>query len=84
MKTHEREILIGWVKEAITAHGGKAAITMVAEYIWRNHETELRQSGRLFYTWQYDMRWAAYRLRRSKVLRAEAQSPRGIWELNQT
>lgn len=53
-----------WVYEAVLANGGRSSIVEVAMYIWDNHEQELRQSGNLFYTWQYDMRWAATMLRR--------------------
>lgn len=35
----------------------------VAKHIWANHEDELKRSGDLFYSWQYDMRWAAQNLR---------------------
>jgi hypothetical protein len=35
---------------------------MIAKWIWEHHEAELRDSGDLFYTWQYDMRWAGTRL----------------------
>ena len=52
-----------WVVHALEAHGGKATIVQSAKHIWENHESELRASGDLFYTWQYDMRWACTRLR---------------------
>jgi hypothetical protein len=36
--------------------------------MWQNisggfHQSDLENSDNLFYTWQYDMRWAAQRLR---------------------
>jgi len=37
--------------------------------------------GDLFYTWQYDMRWAATKLRRDGKLKAATRSPKGTWEL---
>lgn len=74
-----REDLKVWVLAAIKANGGRATIVQVARYIWENHEAELRSSGELFYTWQYDMRWAAQRLRDSKVLSSTASMERGIW-----
>ena len=33
------------------------------------------------YTWQYDLRWAAYSLRESGQMKADNESPQGIWEL---
>lgn len=68
------------VTAALRAYSGKATIVQVAEYIWVNYEVELRSSGNLFYTWQYDMRWAANQLRhKGKMISAEI-SPKGVWE----
>jgi len=51
-----------WVLEALRTLGGEGHLARVAEHIWVNHEKELRASGDLFFTWQYDMRWAAQNL----------------------
>jgi len=42
--------------------GGTGKIVQIAKHIWDNHERDLRGAGDLFYTWQYDMRWAAQEL----------------------
>lgn len=68
-----------WVADAVGAHDGAATIVEVAIHIWSNHESELRESDRLFYTWQYDMRWCALELRKSGTLVAAASSPPGTW-----
>lgn len=70
-----------WVRNALHAHGGRASLVNVARHIWENHEEELRRSRDLFFTWQYDMRWAADMLRRKGVMKSAEISPRGIWEL---
>ncbi len=70
-----------WVKNALVSLGGRGSLTEVAKEIWRAHERDLRGSGDLFYTWQYDMRWAANRLRRSGVMQPVATSPTGVWVL---
>jgi hypothetical protein len=57
------------------------AIRDLGERIWRDHEDELRRSGDLFYTWQYDIRWAAQRLRDQRVLLPNSETERGIWQL---
>jgi hypothetical protein len=49
--------------------------------IENNYENELRRSGDLFFTWQYDIRWVATQLRNKGILRAAESSPSGIWEL---
>lgn len=70
-----------WVREALHHLGGRGLLTDVAKEIWRTHEVELRASGDLFYTWQYDMRWAANRLRVKGIMRSVAVSPSGVWVL---
>jgi hypothetical protein len=73
--------LEGWLVEALRALGGEGTIPRICEQIWRNHENDLRESGDLFFTWQYDIRWAAQRLRDQRVLVPTAQAPRGFWQL---
>jgi hypothetical protein len=73
--------LVVWLEEALKARSGRGTIVELCREIWQRHETDLRTSGDLFYTWQYDVRWAAYRLRQSGVLKSNADSPRGVWEL---
>ena len=61
--------------------GGSASIIDVCKYIWHHYEAELRSSGDLFYTWQYEIRWAATKLRKSKRMKDADISPTGIWEI---
>jgi hypothetical protein len=70
-----------WVTEALEALGGAGTDVEVAREIWHRHEQDLRASGDLFYTWQYDMRWAAQVLRDTGQARAASATPRGRWEL---
>lgn len=74
-----KSVLEPWVYNSLKVRGGRARITEVAQDIWDNHEDELRRSGDLFYTWQYDMRWAAQRLQDRGQLRKIGTT--GIWEL---
>jgi hypothetical protein len=73
--------LQAWLIDALRSAGGASTIPEACAHIWRAHQDDLRGSGDLFYTWQYDVRWAAYRLRRQGRLRDVADSPRGVWEL---
>ena len=73
--------LKSWVIQALKEQGGSARIPEVAKHIWDNHEAELRASGDLFYTWQYDMRWAADRLRAEYRLQPKPRGERGPWRL---
>jgi hypothetical protein len=78
---HKKEILRQWIEDALTSMGGSATIVEVCKHIWRNHEDDLWDSGDLFYTWQYDVRWAATDLRGRGIMREDSESPRGLWEL---
>lgn len=61
--------------------GGAGTILEVCERFWARYEEELRASGDLFYTWQYDIRWAATTLRRKGTMRDASLSDSGVWEL---
>ena len=76
-----KEDLQKWVLTALKSLNGSGGIVDVARVIWRDHETELRSSGDLFFTWQYDMRWAANQLRRKRIMKSVDVSPRGTWEI---
>ncbi len=70
-----------WIVEALRAHGGSARLVQVCRHVWDHYENELLDSGDLFFTWQYDIRWAATNLRHAGVMKAASVSPPGIWEL---
>ena len=77
----DKHDLQDWTHAALKKLGGRARLVEVARVIWEDHEPELRESGQMFFTWQYDMRWAANRLRRHGIMRQADQSPLGVWEL---
>ena len=76
-----RHDLDDWVVEALRTLGGSGTVVDVSQQVWLRHEADLRASGALFYTWQYDIRWAAHRLRRRRMLLPAESSPQGVWEL---
>ena len=76
-----REVLQDWVIDALKSLSGTGTIVQVAKHIWENHSKELKSSGDLFYTWQYDMRWAATKLRKRKIILAAEVSQKGQWRL---
>lgn len=81
MRKLTRQDLPNILYEAIKHLGGQATIIDACKYIWAHYEQELRSSGDLFYKWQYDIRWAAIELRRTKRMKPADQSPRGVWEI---
>ena len=76
-KDHLPELLIDCLKEL----GGEATIVQVCKCFWRHYEDELKHSGDLLYTWQYDIRWAATELRKAGKMIDANESPRGLWQL---
>jgi len=77
----DRDDLKPWIIEALKAQGGSATLLHVVKKVWERHQLELEASGDLFFTWQYDIRWAATALRKQKKMKAAEVSPHGIWEL---
>ena len=73
--------LTPWVREALERLGGRATIVEVCREIWRAHERELRALGDPFFTWQYDVRWAAHALRRDGTTRLFKEGNHSVWEL---
>jgi uridine phosphorylase len=77
----DRERMQRWVLEAVAECGGKATIVETAKQIWLRHESDLKASGDQFYTWQYDMRWAADHLRRLNKLKLDKVGSRSLWRI---
>lgn len=78
-----RERLQLWVREALGDLGGQGLVNDVAKHIWLKHENDLRQLGDPFFSWQYDMRWAAQRLRETNKLGLRRQGAKSVWYLRQ-
>jgi hypothetical protein len=69
------------VLDALKTLGGAGSIPKVAEQVWIAREKDLRGSGELFFTWQYDIRWAAQRLQDAGKLEKIKRSGKSVWEL---
>lgn len=69
------------LEATLTKLGGSGTILEVCKTFWADNESELRNSGNLFYTWQYDIRWAATTLRKSGIMKDTSISDSGVWEL---
>jgi hypothetical protein len=76
-----RDDLPDVVEKVLRELGGSAPVVNVAKEIWKKHEAQLRASGDLFYTWQYDMRWAAQKLRDAHKLSYARSNGRKVWQL---
>ena len=73
-----RDDLEAWVVQALKKLGGKGQIRDIAKEIWTTHKKEL-EASKLLYTWQYDMRWAAMKLRKKNKLKTADK--KRVWEL---
>jgi hypothetical protein len=72
-------MMTSWVVEGLESLGGSGRMVDVARAVWERHEPDIRAYKDLLYEWQYELRWAAFFLRREGILRRK--SPRGVWEL---
>lgn len=73
--------LMLFVREALELLGGQGTIVEVAEQIWADHKDTLEASGDIFYTWQYDMRWARHQLKVKCILKTVRVSGKSVWIL---
>jgi len=76
-----KDFLLNCVYEALKENNGSASILDVSKNIYKKHKKELKLRGNLYFTWQYDFRWAATKLRKKGIMKNKKDSPRGIWEL---
>jgi hypothetical protein len=72
-----------WIVDALQAHDGRASVLEVCKYVWDHHQDDLRRGGDLFYTWQYDIRWAATKLRQEKILSSTEPKSSAPWRLSE-
>ena len=76
-----REDMMDWIITCLKARGGRGWPREISKDVWHKYETELRSSGDLLYTWQYDIRWAAQKLRNTGVLKPVHGRRDLPWEL---
>lgn len=76
-----RETMMGWVVDALHDLQGSGSPLEVSKHIWHHHEQDLRDAGDAMYTWQYDVRWAAQKLRDNGTLKPVHGRRDLPWEL---
>ena len=85
-----RKDLPGILYQIIKGFGGKATMMQVFRQFWKENKSKLSESDDLFYTWNYDIRWAATQLRKDHKMKPASTkentlgqdlSPKGIWEI---
>jgi hypothetical protein len=73
--------LVHWVEASLRKLGGSAKIVEIAKDIYETHAEELERSGDLFYTWQYDMRWAGLKLSKAGKVYLSNKAGPSRWAL---
>ncbi|CNG52390.1 hypothetical protein OU748_004144 [Yersinia enterocolitica] len=76
-----RDSMKVWIVECLNSRGGAGWPKDVAKYVWEKYESELKASGDILYTWQYDLRWAAQQLRNADILKPVNNRRDLPWEL---
>ena len=77
--TASRNDLMKWVEQSLRKRDGVAKIVDIARDIHEAHADELKAAGDLFYTWQYDMRWAGLKLSKAGKVALSNKAGRGRW-----
>ena len=85
-----RQDLPDLLYKTIKSLGGKVVMIEIFREFWKQYSEKLKSSGDLFYTWNYDIRWAATELRKQNRMTPASTkenpkglntSPKGIWEI---
>jgi hypothetical protein len=61
--------------------GGKAKLIDIFKAFYSKYESQLKKSGDLYYTWNYEIRWAATKLRKENRMVNAKEQKKGIWEI---
>lgn len=75
----KRYLLKTWALEALDYFGGQATFAQIAKFIHDHHEQDLKDSGELYYIWQYELNWAGTKLRREGYLLPKPKGEYGPW-----
>lgn len=77
--------------KTISSLGGKASMMDIFREFWRLYISKLSPTDDMFYTWNYDIRWAATKLRKEGRMKPAhskenprkltSESPKGVWEI---
>ena len=79
-KENKNEMLEEMVIDALDVQGNSTPVA-VSKYIWDVFGSQLKASGDLLYTWQYDIRWAVQRLSKAGKVFIDTTCKPTIWSL---
>jgi hypothetical protein len=75
--------LEAWILDALSDADTPMDFVGVCQFIWENHEPDLRAAGRKFFRWQLDAQHALTRLKRQGLIRrSPAVQNRLVWEIS--
>ena len=75
-----RDTLKEYILEALELKGPQTP-NQVSKWVWNNHSSDLRKSGDLLYSWQYDLRWAIQRLKGDDLAAIDSSHKPSIWSI---
>jgi len=81
IKPLKKKELPNIIHKLLIDSGKPLSIMDISKLIWKQYKLNLLVSGDLFYTWQYDFRWAATELRKRGIMKSNQESKKGYWEL---
>jgi hypothetical protein len=81
IKPLKKKELPNIIHKLLIDSGKPLSIMDISKLIWKQYKLNLIVSGDLFYTWQYDFRWAATELRKRGIMKSCQESKKGFWEL---
>ncbi len=70
--------------------GGSATMMDVFKKFWVDNKHKLHETDDIFYSWNFDIRWAATQLRKQGKMKPATKkenthgsdmSPKGVWEI---
>ncbi len=85
-----RNALPSILYDILKQFGGSATMMDVFKKFWADNKHKLNEADDIFYTWNYDIRWAATQLRKQGKMKPATtkenthgsnMSPKGVWEI---
>jgi hypothetical protein len=68
------------IHEILKENRDSMNVLQISKEIWKKHSVRLYESD-IFYTWQYDFRWAGTELRKKGIMKPSSECSKGFWEL---
>ena len=68
------------LEDVLKEMNGNGYILDISKKFWIKYKDNITPDNNLFYTWQYDIRWAATELRKNNIM-VRPDLEKGLWTL---